>query len=157
MSGRSASNRGKKSHKRSFESADGRQSSSNSNHSSKYGSSREPPPRFLNRPRNGDGRSNSGGDSKEYYDDYSSGRREGGGHRGAGGRQGNTGSPSSGGRSSNFGEFSGGVLSQDKSICKSCAGVGCINLLQGYMHIRGYVGPSVSKLRCSLVWVPGIS
>lgn len=102
MSGRPAPNRGKRSHRKGFDSADGHyQPGSSSNHSGgKYGG-REPPPRFLSRQRNGNGRSNSGGDSRDGYDDYSS-RKEGGGHKG-GGRS--TGSPSAGGgRSSNLGE-----------------------------------------------------
>ncbi len=107
MSGRSAPNRGKKGHKqRGFDSDNRQLSSSSSNHSGKYNSSREQPPRFLNRPRNGDGRSNSSGSSR---DDYSGGggRKDSGGHKGSGSRlqQGATGSLSGGGRSSNLGEF----------------------------------------------------
>ena len=103
MSGRPAPNRGKRSHRRGFDSADSHyQSGSGSNHSGgKYGG-REPPPRFLSRQRNGNGRSNSGSDSRDGHEDYSSGRREGGGHKG-GGRS--TSSPSAGGgRSSNLGK-----------------------------------------------------
>ena len=104
MSGRPAPNRGKRGHKRDrFETADHSRQPGNSNasssgsHSGKFGG-REPPPRFLSRPRNGDGRSNSGGDSRDHYDDYGSGGRRGG----TGPRQGPAGSPS--GRSSNLGE-----------------------------------------------------
>ena len=100
MSGRSAPNRGKKSHRRGLESTDTRQTSSSS-HSGRY-ANREPPPRFLSRHRNGDGRTNSA-DSRDYYEDHS-GRRDSA-HKGSGGRlqQGPTGgSPS--GRTNNFGK-----------------------------------------------------
>lgn len=123
MSGRSAPNRGKKGHRR-YESADSSRQSS-SNHSGKYGG-KEPPPRFLSRPRNGDGRSNinSGGDS---YDDYSGGRKEGGGHRGSGGRQGTAaGSPSGGGRSSNFGKTVAGAAADRECMHYPTDGCCCL-------------------------------
>lgn len=104
MSGRPAPNRGKKSHRRGFDSADSRQASSNSNHSGKY-STREQPPRFI-RQRNGS--NGGGGDQRDYqYEGYPSGRKDGGGHKVSGSRlqQGTAGSPSSGGRSSNLGKL----------------------------------------------------
>lgn len=119
MSGRPAPNRGKKGHRRGFDPADSHshhQSSSSSNHSGRYGT-REQAPRFLSRQRNGDGRSNSGGDPREYYDDYPSGGRKegGGGHKGTGGSvQGNTGSFS--GRTSNLGKAVMTHFAQDVDV-----------------------------------------
>ncbi len=101
MSGRPAPNRGKKSHRRGYDPADSYQSSGSST-SSKYGSREPPPPRFLSRQRNGNGRSSSGGDSREYYEEYPSGRKEGGSYKGPGGR--GASSTPSGGRSSNLGK-----------------------------------------------------
>ena len=108
MSGRSAPNRGKKSHRRGFDSVDPRQQSSTntSNHSGSRYPSREPPPRFLNRQRNGDGRTSGSGETRDYYDDH--GRRERGDGKGSGGGRlqqssGTSGSSSGGGRGSNFG------------------------------------------------------
>ena len=125
MSGRSAPNRGKKSHRRGYEIADSSRPPSSNHSSGKYGS-REPPPRFLSRPRNGDGRTNSSGD------DFSSGRKEGGGHRGSGGRQGTAGSPSGGGRSNNLGEWG------RKLSCKGSAWNKCV-LLSWTFKQMGFV------------------
>ena len=107
MSGRSGFNKGKRSHRKPSDYSDSRQSSNSSNHhnSSRY-HAKEPPPRFLSRQR---GPGGDGGDFKDYYNDHSSGRRDGGSgtYKGSGGRTGSVGSlgnQSSGGRMGNFGE-----------------------------------------------------
>ncbi len=102
MSGRSAPNRGKKSHRKGSDlPADTRQSGSSSNHSnnSRY-PNRETAPRFLSRHKN-DVKTGGPGD---YCED-------GGGRRGgSGGRSSTSGSNSNGGggRANNFGKDGGG-------------------------------------------------